>query len=99
MSAFACCTDVQCARCGSTLVYEDCEWCPATGWYDNPDPDCPKCHGHGSAPWCISTPEWCEANPLPGREDVKRHTPEEFAVPCEHSVASLADGGTAEGEA
>lgn len=73
-------TEVQCARCGSSLVYEECEVCPACGWYDSFDPTCPACHGTGTVPLCCSSPEWCEANPRPGRENVKRHTPEEFEV-------------------
>lgn len=71
-------TDVQCARCGSSLGFEDCELCPATGHYDTPDPLCEACHGTGHVPWCCSTVEYCDSNPRPGREDVKRHTPEWF---------------------
>lgn len=73
--------EIQCARCGSSLTYEPCEWCPATGCFDDYDPDCPRCHGEGFVPWCCSHAEYCEANPLPGRKDVKRHSVEEFEVP------------------
>jgi hypothetical protein len=71
----------QCARCGSSMSVEDCEWCPATGWYATAtwgefDPGCEKCHGTGITRWCLSSAEWCEANPLPGRENVERHTVE-----------------------
>lgn len=72
--------EVQCARCGSSLFYEPCEFCPACGWYGSFDPTCPRCHGTGSVPWCCSSDEWCQANPLPGREDTPRHTPEEFTI-------------------
>lgn len=68
--------EMMCGRCGSTLDYRrPCVWCEATGYTtDDPDPSCPRCEGTGRAPYCFSTPEWCEANPLPGCEEVARHT-------------------------
>src|SRR5687768_16729399 len=69
-------TEVQCARCGSSLTFEDCEMCPATGWYGEFDPTCPLCKGSGRVPVCLSAPTWCEDNALPGREEVVSHTPE-----------------------
>lgn len=68
--------EYQCARCGSTLVFEDCQLCPATGWWDDNDPNCPVCHGNGTEPVCVSDHDWCWANPLPGRENVTRSTVE-----------------------
>lgn len=69
-----------CARCGTEAYAEDCEWCPATGWYDEPDPNCPSCHGHGTSWFCGSSPEWCKANPRPGHEDMERGTFEDWTI-------------------
>ena len=41
---------------------------------------CAVCDGEGSWPVCMSSAEWCEANPRPGRENVKRDTPEWYAM-------------------
>jgi hypothetical protein len=39
-----------------------------------PHPDdnvvCDACRGEGGAWHCISTPAWCEANPLAGRKHI-----------------------------
>jgi len=78
--------DVQCRRCGSSMGWEDCHDCGGEGEYpDGWDDDfylhCAWCHGSGGSWWCLSKAEWCEANPLPGREGVDRHTEEWFRLP------------------
>lgn len=89
-------TDVQCARCGSSLEYEDCGWCASCGWGpDDFDPSCPRCKGTGYAPYCVSSAEWCNSNPLPGREATERHTPEEFELPERYNDEGLTPGGWA----
>lgn len=86
--------ECQCARCGSSLDWISCEACGGEGitgpgelyeddplWYDVDDYEpCHQCGGQASWPSCLSGPEWCNANPLSGREAVKRDTPEWFVV-------------------
>ena len=87
-------TEYQCARCGSTLMWEDCSNCAGEGVsghdcgedscccadsFDNMR--CDICQGKGAFPRCASSPEWCEANPREGRENTPRNTPETFEVP------------------
>lgn len=66
----------ECGRCGSSVLWEDCATCAATGdltlaGYGRPS--CDVCQGTGRMATCLSSIEWCEAHPLPGREDVPRH--------------------------
>jgi hypothetical protein len=42
---------------------------------------CDICQGSGTFPLCLSSREWCESHPMPGREKVARSTPESFKVP------------------
>ena len=76
--------DAQCARCGSSVHYVRCWDCGDEGvtHHDcgedtccclHPEDNvvCETCGGDGGSLHCISGPEWCEANPLPGRELVK----------------------------
>lgn len=76
--------DFQCARCGSSIESEHCDQCE-DGFCDHDcgedccccaEPElnvpCEYCDGTGVWRRCISLPEWCEANPLPGRENVQR---------------------------
>lgn len=81
--------DCQCGRCGSSMDTEDCSEC----WYgaeieDDPDDmepeSCVACGGRGFFHRCLSSPEWCQANPRPGRESVERGTIEWYT----HEVTS-----------
>lgn len=85
--------DCQCARCGSSMEWDECEMCGGEGMDDHdcgedccacadPEPNvpCQWCDGQGGRLCCLSGFEWCEANPLPGREDKTRNTPEWYVV-------------------
>lgn len=85
--------DVQCARCGSSADFEHCDSCGGEGFdghdcgedccccrYPEENVVCDTCEGRGGWHWCLSSPEWCESNPLPGRESIKRGTFEWFVV-------------------
>lgn len=76
-------TDHQCARCGSSVGWYDCWDCGGGGltYHDcgedtcaclHPEINvqCDSCTGEGGAWHCISTPAWCKANPLPGRDHI-----------------------------
>jgi len=83
--------DCQCARCGSSCVWEECWECGGDGEIGRHDEDplyydedemfrCETCEGSGGWALCCSSPEWCEANPMPGHEKVKRGAIEWFEV-------------------
>lgn len=59
-------------------------------WYDQ----CARCGPSMSTEDC-EPPGWCEANPLPGREDTPRHTVEWFDVevprPVQRHLLHVAD--------
>lgn len=76
--------DCQCARCGSSVAHTRCYNCGGEGYshHDcgedtccclNPDDNviCDICRGSGGWFCCISTPEYCETHPIPGRENIK----------------------------
>jgi hypothetical protein len=82
-----------CGRCGSSISFEECEHCGGEGVTSHDcgedcccclDPEdnvaCGACGGSGAFPLCLSSPEWCEGHPLPGREATKCSTPESFTV-------------------
>ena len=84
--------ECQCARCGSSIDHQHCEYCE--DGYDGHDcgddccaclhPEenvtCRYCDGTGVWHTCMSSPEWCRANPLHGREDVPRGKIEWYTV-------------------
>jgi hypothetical protein len=83
--------DCQCARCGSSCYWEDCSNGCEDGylnryeedplWYDNDyDQLCEICCGRGGWQLCDSGHEWCQANPLPGQEDIRRGAIEWFTI-------------------
>ncbi len=85
--------DCQCARCGSSVEFDPCEWCDGAGHFEEDYDEigfraiglrveaCDECVGRGVRHYCVSDREWCEANPSPGREDVKRGAVEWFVSP------------------
>ena len=84
--------DCQCARCGSSCDAKDCEECGNDGFvFDGhwgiDDEDigndcrtCPTCGGVPVVYHCLSSRDWCNSNPLPGRENVERGQIEWFVV-------------------
>jgi len=81
--------DCCCARCGSSVDADRCGNCE-DGWILADDDDewgedepCPWCGGKFITHRCLSSPEWCGANPLPGREDVPRGKVEWYTIGAE----------------
>ncbi len=88
--------DCQCARCGSSCDFVDCYNCDDGDCGSDCIDDlchggecihgdsgqiiCDICRGHGGWQSCLSSPEWCKANPLPGREEIERGAIEWFTV-------------------
>lgn len=82
----------QCARCGSSVTFEDCYNCSDgfTGHdcgedccccaYPEDNVPCDICGGHGGWAQCCSSSEWCNANPIPGREAIERGKVEWFSL-------------------
>lgn len=85
----------QCARCGSSCVFEDCDNCCGEGEIEDDDWQCEGefyrcdwCLGAGGFESCCSSREHCEAHPLPGREDIKRGVIEWFTFDPPKAVRS-----------
>ena len=81
--------DCCCARCGGSCEWQECEeWDCEDGYREEDYGDdvvsdmqvvvCDTCRGYGGWNQCGNDAKWCEANPLPGRESVKRGTLEWF---------------------
>lgn len=75
--------DCQCARCGSSCHFVECTDCGGDGFsghdcgddcccceYPDDNVPCDACRGYGGWWTCLSSPEWCKNNPLPGREAI-----------------------------
>lgn len=89
--------ECQCARCGSSCDWEACDQCE-DGYDDHdcgedccmcldksPNVLCQICNGYEGWWHCLSSPEWCKANPLDGRAAVERGSIEWFHVTAEDS--------------
>lgn len=74
-----------CARCGGSAEYETCENCGGEGTdghecgedccaclHPEDNVPCDICDGEGGWLVCVNGVDWCQANPLPGHENVKR---------------------------
>jgi len=77
--------ECQCARCGSSCMFSDCDNCGGEGEIEDSDWQfagdyyrCDWCRGAGGHWACMSSAEWCEANPRDGRAEMKRGTIEWF---------------------
>jgi len=75
--------DCQCARCGSSAVFHECEACGGQGVDGHDcgedscccaDPEdnvrCSLCRGEGGEWRCVSGLDWCQAHPMAGREGI-----------------------------
>lgn len=82
---YECC----CARCGSS-----CDWvyCFECVWDEDDDCDYCGCGGRGGWWECLSSTDWCLANPLVGREDIERGQIEWYLDPIAQEQASDGEG-------
>lgn len=98
--------ETQCARCGSSIEWEPCDACGGDGFYGHdcgedccaclyPDDNvrCDICEGRGGWERCLSSADYCEQHPMPGRESVHRSAVEYFALPSRSDGATPADAG------
>lgn len=78
--------ECQCARCGSSMHFLECDNCSGEGWIEDDDWQadeddgwsCDWCQGEGGHWACLASKDWCEANPRDGRSDIPRGTTEWF---------------------
>lgn len=84
--------EVCCGRCGSSVEMQRCEECNGDG--DRPDDgsdpgsyrtdfgfvQCHACDGEPMWYRCLSSVEWCNAHPIPGRESIERGKIEWFDI-------------------
>jgi hypothetical protein len=76
----------QCARCGSSIMFHDCDNCAGEGFIEDDDwqadegdgHTCDWCNGAGGHWACVSDEAWCEGNPRTDRAEVERSTLEWF---------------------
>jgi hypothetical protein len=93
--------DCQCARCGSSAGFIDCYNCH-DGYTSHDcgedcccclEPEdnvpCDVCEGRGGWWNCLSSYEYCTANPIPGHETIERGKIEWYDIP-----ARLSEGTT-----
>ncbi len=85
--------DCQCSRCGSSMMWEDCQNCGGEGTdghdcgedcccclHPEDNVRCDWCRGKGGSYFCASGEEWCTANPMMGRGDIASGRVEWFCV-------------------
>jgi hypothetical protein len=93
--------DNQCARCGSSLYFVECDNCSGDGLSSHDcgedtccclDPEdnvtCDWCLGSGGHWQCLSSREWCDAHPHEGREQIVSGTPEWFTFDAPRTQAT-----------
>ena len=77
-------SDPTCGRCGSSTIWIECDNCGGEGvthhdcgedtcccLYPEDNVACQCCLGSRGRIVCISSREWCEEHPLPGRHEVE----------------------------
>jgi hypothetical protein len=95
--------DCQCARCGSSADYQQCEQCAGDGYdhhdcgedccmcmYPEDNVPCDICGGRGGWYRCMSSREYCEANSLPGRQHIGRGKIEWFLI-ADHETGPVVE--------
>ena len=82
----------QCARCGGMIDTDNCEHCEdgfdghdcgedcCACYMPEDNVPCQYCDGSGLWRRCMNSSAFCQAHPLPGRENVARNTVEWFTT-------------------